>query len=386
MKKTAIYLFFSLVFSFSGMAQEEISRFISSGAQDMENLIEAYLQPFGKGFGAAMNSGWYYTAKTHETFGFDVTFDATLVSVPSADGTFNFDDYTWKLLSPGSSLTSATITGSGDGASVGLQLDNGEGMSGSIDNLYTLPSGTGFSYVPLPMMQLGVGVFKGTDLMFRFFPELEIGDYGKFGMLGFGIRHDIKQWIPGVKKLPFDMAIQGGWSRLAATYSQIEYYPTDFITPSTFDIVSSDLPQFNDPNFDAVVENDFYRTQDMTLTTSAWNANFIISKKLAFFTPFASVGYSSSNFNIGLNGRYLIPEYSLPTGDYTIADDTNNDFVITVLDSDNIVRDPVDVTIHYSSFNTSVGFQLKLALVSIHAAYVYQSYSMVNFGLGVTFR
>ncbi|PLX20358.1 MAG: hypothetical protein C0599_09170, partial [Salinivirgaceae bacterium] len=384
MKKKAIYLFFSLVFSLSAVAQEEISRFISSGANDMENLMEAYLQPFGKGFGAAMNSGWYYTAKTHEAFGFDVTLNATVVTVPSADGTFKFSDYNWKLLSPGNSLTSATITGSGDGASVGLQLDDGAGTTGSIDNLYTLPAGTTVDMVPLPMMQLGVGLPKGTDVVFRFFPEIEFGDYGKMGMIGFGLRHDIKQWIPGVKKLPFDMAIQGAWSRLAATYNGIEYYPDDFVDRSTFDIVDPNLPQFNSPNFDAAVENDFYRTQDLTLTTSAWNANLIVSKKLAFFTPFVSLGYSSSDFNIGLNGKYLIPEYNLPIGDYSLADDTNGDFVITVLDEENIVKDPIDATIHYSSFNTSVGFQLKLALLSIHAAYVYQSYSMVNFGLGVT--
>lgn len=379
MKKIVFYFVFSFFISFSGFTQEDISSFISSGSEDMENLTKAYLEPFGKGFGAAMNSGWYWTAKTHETLGFDFTVNTTLVTVPTEDTEFSFGDYTWNTLRPGSSLTSPTLAGSGDGAAVGLELEDGT----TINNLYQLPEGAGFDRVPLPMMQLGVGIIKGTDITFRFFPELEFGDYGKIGMIGFGLKHDIKQWIPGIKKLPFDMALQGGWSRLSAIYSKIDYYPTDFIGSTMVDFTESTLPQYGSTNFDNAVETDFYRTQDMTLTTTAWNANFIISKKMSVFTAFASLGYSSSNLNIGLNGRYLIPEYRIPSAQYP---DQNGDYVSTVLLEENVVTDPIDADIDYSSVSAAVGFQLKLAIVSLHAAYIYQSYSMVNFGLGISFR
>ncbi|HKK58730.1 MAG TPA: DUF6588 family protein, partial [Salinivirga sp.] len=332
---------------------------------------------FGKGFGTAMNAGWYNTAKPHQLFGFDVTINATLAMVPTQDESFDLDNYTWNFLLPGLDSESPTIAGSGDGASVGLDMGNGN----TISNLYDLPSGTGFAMVPLPMMQVGVGVFKGTDLSFRFFPEVGLGDFGKVGMFGFGLRHDFKQWIPGFKKLPFDMSAQFGWSRLSGIYNKVEYYPTDYIDVP-FEVIDPQLPTTEEG-----IANDYYRTQDLTLTSSAWNTNLIISKKIAVLTGYVSIGYAASNFNISLNGNYLLPDY-IPASDpdYNASDDTNGDYIVTVLDQSNEMRDPIDANIEYSSINTSVGLRLKLALLTLHAAYVYQDYSMYNVGLGVSFR
>jgi hypothetical protein len=383
MKKTAFYLLFAIIMPFGAFSQGEIGRFITSGAQDMENLTKAYLEPFGKGFGTAMNAGWFWTAETHQQFGFDFTINTTLVNVPSSAGTFSFDDYDFQVIEPGSSTTSATIMGSNDGATVGATIEDPFGNSLTLNDVYTLPDGSGLDFVPLPMMQLSVGVIKGTDLTFRFFPELEFGDYGKIGMLGFGLKHDFKQWIPVVNKLPFHMSLQGGWSRLSGTYTQIDYYPTALVEQGfEFEYIDPTLPTDGDQ---VAIENDFYRTQDLTLTTSAWNVNFIISKKLSVFTAFASLGYASSNFNISLNGKYLIPDYVFATGEYA-SYDNNGDYIVSVLDRNNIITDPIDADIKYSSFNTAIGFQLKLAIVSLHAAYIYQEYSMVNFGLGISFR
>ncbi|HKK60165.1 MAG TPA: DUF6588 family protein, partial [Salinivirga sp.] len=91
MKKNLFYLLFAMVVPLSSMAQSEVSRFLSSGASDMEKLTEAYLEPFGKGFGTAMNAGWYNTAKPHQLFGFDVTINATLAMVPTQDESFDLD-------------------------------------------------------------------------------------------------------------------------------------------------------------------------------------------------------------------------------------------------------------------------------------------------------
>jgi hypothetical protein len=381
MKKAVFFLLLVMIFPILVIGQSEIGRFISSGAQDMENLTEAYLNPFGKGFGAAMNSGWYWTAETHQSFGFDFTVNTTLVTVPTADQTFSFGDYDWQLLSPGNSLTSATIMGSNSGASVGLAVEEG-GNTYNLDDLYTLPDGVGIDFVPLPMMQLGVGIYKGTDVTFRYFPEMELGDYGKIGMIGFGLKHDIKQWIPGLKQLPFHLSIQGAWSRLSGSYSQIDYFPTN-----SFEVRDTDLPVPNTTQGDIDIQKDYYNTQDLVLTTKAWNMNLIVSKKLSVFTAFASLGYSSSTFNISLNGNYLIPQYiPITSPDYNSIDDTNNDGFVTVLDGENAIVDPINVDIIHKSVNAAIGFQLKLAIVSLHAAYVYQDYGMVNFGLGFSFR
>ena len=80
MKKLITLLAISC-FGFSAMAQTEI--------QDGKSLIEAYISPLGNSLGAALNNGWYNTAKPHHLGGFDVTITANLVLVPADAKTFN---------------------------------------------------------------------------------------------------------------------------------------------------------------------------------------------------------------------------------------------------------------------------------------------------------
>ena len=56
---------------------------------DGKSLIEAYVSPLGNSLGAALNNGWYNTAKPHHLGGFDVTITANLVLVPANAKTFN---------------------------------------------------------------------------------------------------------------------------------------------------------------------------------------------------------------------------------------------------------------------------------------------------------
>lgn len=376
MKKIGFLLLVAATFHLGVKCQVGVARFLSSGVADVEQLTDGYMSPFAKGFGAAMNAGWYNTGEAHEFMGFDFSVQATLVSVPVSDGTFDLDVYKWNYLNPGSNSVTPTISGDGQGAVVGIKYDGAE-----INNLYEMPEGIGFNMVPLPMVQLGIGLFKETDLVFRFFPVVEMSDFGRIGMLGLGLKHDVKQWIPGVKKLPFNMSVQGAWSRLAGQYNKVDYYPTDVINVN-FERVDPLLPTTA-----SEIANDYYRTQDLSLAINAWNANFIVSKKLSILTGFASIGYSSSNFNIALNGKYLLPEFiPVTSSQYNAGDDLNNDGIITVLDKDNEATDPIDIDIRYSSVNMAAGLRLQLAAVVLHAIYVYQNYSMLNFGLSFSFR
>ncbi|MFO7865076.1 MAG: DUF6588 family protein [Salinivirgaceae bacterium] len=377
MNRQKLLFILILLLPAGAFAQSGVARFLSSGFQDVNKLAELYMEPFGKGFGTAMNSGWYNTARAHKPMGFDVSIHSTLVTIPSDATSFDLDSYGWNVLLPGSSSVTPNIAGTGSGVPVGIKY----GDDVQINDLYDMPKGVGFSTVPLPMVQLGVGIVKNTDITIRFFPELELGDLGRIGMFGFGIKHDIKQWIPGVKKMPFDLSVQAAWSRLAGTYNNVEYYPTKIVN-TDFEVVDHRLP-----STDLEIESDFYRSQDLTLTSTAMNANLIVSKRIAVLTGFASIGYSQSTFNIGLNGDYLIPQY-IPRTDaaYNGDDDTNDDGIVTKLDKDNVVKDPIDADITYSSINAAVGLRLNLGLLTLHGTYVYQDYSMINFGMGISFR
>ncbi len=43
-----------------------------SGPQDASELIQAYLDPAIEGLSYGFNGGWYSSAKTHKTLGFDL--------------------------------------------------------------------------------------------------------------------------------------------------------------------------------------------------------------------------------------------------------------------------------------------------------------------------
>ena len=96
MRKKFLTIFAVFCFGFSAMAQTEI--------QDGKSLIEAYLSPLGNSLGAALNNGWYNTAKPHHLGGFDVTITANLVLVPADAKTFNISE-----------SNGSTFSGTGDG-------------------------------------------------------------------------------------------------------------------------------------------------------------------------------------------------------------------------------------------------------------------------------
>src|SRR5690606_34566650 len=89
---------------------------------------------------------------------------------------------------------------------------------------FTGPTGLGLkdeigrNIMPIPMAHLGIGLPKGTDLKIRFIPKINIGGDGELKMFGFGIMHDVKQYIPGIKNLPFDLSGFFGYSKLTLNY------------------------------------------------------------------------------------------------------------------------------------------------------------------------
>src|SRR5690606_17145711 len=71
----------------------------------------------------------------------------------------------------------------------------------------------GKSLVPVPMANLGIGLPKGTDLKLRFTPTIDLGDDSSLKLFGIGVMHNVKQWIPGIKLLPFDLSGFVGYTK-----------------------------------------------------------------------------------------------------------------------------------------------------------------------------
>ncbi|MFT6826950.1 MAG: hypothetical protein ACI9Z3_000669 [Roseivirga sp.] len=324
----------SLTLTNVSKAQLDFDSFLEAGIADANTLLQSYLEPAFQGFGYGINSGWYNTARPHKTLGFDLNITASAAIIPSSSEffTFNNSDYTNVRLSNGTSAQLPTLFGPNLGADDLPELtffDN----SGNQTIRISAPTGLGaeeeFSTnaVPTPMIQLGIGLIKGTDLKIRFVPDLSFGDTDEVSvqLFGLGIMHDIKQHIPVIKSLPFDLSVFAGFTNLKTTY-----------------VVDADL------------------NQTAEFETKGTLVQALVSKKLAFVTAYGGIGYAKSTTTFGLLGQF--------------STETNT------------FNNPIDLAYENSGMRANVGLRLRLLFLNIFGEYAFQQFNTVTVGIGFSFR
>ncbi len=312
--KKLLTLFIISSFCFNSFSQE---------VEDGKSLIEAYISPLGNSLGAALNNGWYNTAKPHHLGGFDFTITANLVLVPADAKTFNITRSNNGTFKGVGSENTPTILGN---TSAGKATYNG--------NPFDMPKGLNIPLLPVPMLQAGVGLIKNTEIDVRFMPEIKMKGVST-GLFGVGVKHDILQWLPIVDKIPIDISFQAGYTKLS---SQI---------------------MLEDPNSNEKAE--------ATLDVRATTFNILLSKKIAMFTAYAGLGYNSTKTTFNVNGDYKL-----------LGNDFGNDFDVEELtkfefESNNTLR-------------ANVGFRFQIAILALQANYTFSEYPVATVGLGISIR
>lgn len=320
-------------------AQEDVGGLFKSGPEDATKLVDAYMSPLFKGLGVGLNSGWNTSAKTKGFLRFDFRITATAAFVPKSDRTYDANSLGLQNIrpaTPGGPSTGPTAFGDDhEGANMRI-YSNGT----PTNQTFNLPQGSGINFVPSPQVQLTVGLPKNIDVSLRYVPKIKLGSKaGKIDMFGVGTKVELFPLIMGKteKLMPFDVAIALGFTRL--NYS----LPLD-------------------------INNKGNSNQELTVKVNGFNTEAIISKKLLFFTPFASVGYNSSASTLKALGNY---EFSTPT-----LLDPNKTTTFT---------DPVTIKNDLNGFKAAVGFQLNLAFFRIYGSYSTAKYSYANAGIGFGF-
>ena len=352
MKKlySLITLVILLTVTFRANAQDDgISDLFKGSPSDVNKLMNAYTSPLFKGFGNSLNGGWTNTAKTLAPLKFVVRVSATASIVSDADKTFNISSLGLTNITPTGSPIAPTFGGD-ENLSTGIRFTDPT-TGGTFTT--TLPKGV-TQYVPAPQIQLTVGVIKNTDVTLRLIPTTKItDDVGSVGMFGFGVKHSITQYLGKADKVvPFDLAVAVGYTRL--TYKK----PLD---------VRPDSPN------GGVSGSQDYSNQALEGNFTGWNTQVIISKKLAFFTPFISVGYLTSKTDVGLKGNF-----PFVTG---ATAGTNRPIYTTYANPINI-SGPSSQT---SGMRADVGFQMSLAFFKIYGSYSFAEYKSFNAGIGLGF-
>ncbi len=334
--KKILLLFIAISMGYTSQAQQSGTPLDIDAAK---NLIESYIAPFGNSVGAGLNNGWYNTAKPHKLGGFDVTVTANLVLINNDVKSFAVDNIVEGSMFNGSG-ESSTILGNTDG--VNIEVDEGGGTTSTIQ----LPSGLNIPIIPLPMLQAGIGLVKGTEINLRYIPDIEIGDNkGKIGVIGFGVKHDILQWLPVVDKIPIDLSIQAGYTK-----------------------ITSSIP-LRDPN-------SWVEDTDAELDIGATTINLVLSKKLLMFTPYVGIGYNSSKTAFRVNGKYNI---------INSLDDPNTP------NNESLEYIPVAALTEFefetnNDLRTNIGFRFNLAIIALQANYTFSEYPTATLGIGISVR
>lgn len=200
---------FILALSVNGLAfsQDDLGKQISKVAGN--NAVN-YLTPMLSGLGADLNSGFYHSADLHDVLGFDLGLKVGAALMKDDEKTFDFimpdtlyDQLTGLRFTAANGDYDKVIKGSptavGDESGIPVKLKKGAGQT-----IYTTPPGFNLKAVPLVVPQVAIGLPLGLEVIGRFIPSISLGDAGKVNFLGFGLRHDIDQYIP---LFPIDVSI-----------------------------------------------------------------------------------------------------------------------------------------------------------------------------------
>jgi hypothetical protein len=332
MRKVLLILVLAIAHG-SVVGQDDFDQLIKGGVADANKLLQGYASPLMKAFGYGLSQGWYNTAKTHKKLGVDLTASASLVYIPNDELFYTVNNNnltTVKLQNTGTAPVAAN--GSGNVPTIfGPDVEptyrfvsNGITFKGA--GGLDIKKEIGIQALPVPIANLGIGLPKGIDLKLRYLPETKLGK-GKISLMGVGIMHDIKQYIPGVKELPFDLSVFAGYTSMKYT-----------------------VPQ-KGPD------------QRIVFEATSITAQGLISKKISILTLYGGIGYNISNVKLGMEGSYDMDD----NGSYE-------------------TKNPVNLKTDVNGARVTGGLRLKLAVFTLHGDYTLQKYNTLTVGIGINVR
>jgi hypothetical protein len=239
-----------------------------------------------------------------------------------------------------------------------------------------LPTGMGISFNPIaPAPQLSVGLPFGTEIMGRYLPGINTTSdetsVDFTGIWGIGFKHDIKQWIPGIKSLPFSLSMAFGYS---SSQADLTFAPVLPEAPSEGQFADPSLPgtEYNGP----AINDANYNGQGVAFKASAWNLNLLASKKVSVLSVYGGLRYARAKTHVMMKGVYGIA--GDPYFNQNNINDPNNGRYMLI----NTEKDPIQLDMPLSQVALVGGFRLKLAFFSMFAEGSYSKYSTVSAGIG----
>ncbi len=352
-------------------AQDEVGEFIRAGKEDAGKLVRAYAEPASKAFGHGLNGGWFNSGKAMKLGRFDVRVFATATFSPEEDRTFDLSklgltmvrDENGRVFDPNTPVLSPTIFGKDEEGpeltlyakarrTVAGQSVEVEERVGSIN----APQGAGYTFLPVPMAQVSLGLIKDTEVAVRYSPKVKYDDF-EGELWGVGLKHGIKQWIPVISMIPgFDITVFGGYTHLKSAYRGLDVPLRDEDRPYA-------TAQQQDPQY--------YAGQAVTLSTKAWTGSLVVSKTLSVLTAYAGVRYSNVETDLNVEGAYPVTAYRTTAPYNRYVED---------------ITDPLLLNMKDSQWGATGGLRLKLLVFSLYGEYTLAKYPTATAGIGLGFN
>lgn len=350
---------------------QDIGTFMRAGDSDANLLLHEYLKPAGIAFGGNLNQGWFSRAGTHRHLGFDLTVNATATYIPTSERMMELAalDLNFITCIDGQSNAiacpdSPNIVGPDEpGVLIGSTETVEHPLTGQPQRLFetTLPEGSGFPYVPSPMVQASVGILGHTDLTVRFLPPVTIGD-AQANLAGIGVKHRINGWIPGGESLPLDLSLQAGFTRMISEIALDARPETDAQTENTY-------PESH------------WENQRAELESRAVVVNALAGKDFSFLSLYLGVGYQASTTTLGTPGNY--PAIAR-NPDFDPGESQGPGNQPKIVDS---LEDPVDLEFrNEGTLRATAGFSLHLWVFNLNGGFTYSRYPVIRAGLGISIR
>ncbi len=340
MRKISLILVAFLMSGLSSLyAQKEMVQFFAAGKAEASNLVNSFVEPFLGTFGNNLNNGWYSTADPLNTGRFTISFGVSGSFVPADKQTFTIQPSNLIGTPNNQPVVAQTMFGANTTPGDIYVKYNG----GANKVALAVPKGSGLNISPLPVLQGSVGLIKNTELMLRVFPKLDVKGY-KAGYFGVGVKHDIKQWIPFMSKLPFSLSFIG-------TY-----------TSASLELTDGPFVKSANPNSTA------YNDQAIKYGGTAWSTSLIISKKLPVVTFYGGLKLSHYSTELNVTGHFPIASFS--TGG--LAQEVG-------------IADPISLSTSGNQFGLNAGMRIKLGIFAIAADGVYAPGGYSSATLGFVF-
>lgn len=337
MKKCSVLLvLFATIFTHS---QNQLEDLLAAGVEDAQRFASGYISPAAEGLIVNLSNGWVQSARVKKPLKFEIQMigNVTFVKEDKRSFTLNTNDYNNLFFRDGSNVKKvATAFGENnpDIRVFAVVTDDTGLFEEEVE--FNLPQGLAsvdLSLFPTAFLQARIGVFKGTEVKFRFFPKIDYEDVNST-FWGAGIQHDFTELLPAEKVWPIHLSAFIGFTNFNGS----------------FDFTNSQIIEGTQQRFD--------------VNLKSWLFQLQASTKLPVINFYGGLGFitGTSDFDV--------------LGSFTVRAGT------PITEVSSTFNDPFSVKNKTSGLKATLGTRLQLGFFSMYAEYNASEYSTASAGIG----